>query len=197
MSASAHVKRFIFSLPLDRVFTTRELLSFGNRNSIDLCLFKMVKNLDIFRLARGVFIRTANTAKHPSIEKIAFIKAASFGKSICTAGVEAAKKAKLLSKRNSVRTFCFYTSGCSSSFLSGTKRIQFIAASSRKRHLREDKIGNFLKGYWYLGKGANSQPLEKLRNVSQGMIRPERALLKALIKTMPVWMNKEFTQIWR
>ena len=193
MSASNMVLRFINSLPDHRIFTTREVLHFGSRNAIDVCLFKLVKDEKIRRLARGVFVRNDYPVKFFSITEIALTKAASFGKKISIAGSEAAIRTGLLTREEAKKesSVVYYTTGCSSSFRSGIYRVKFISACPRKNNLSVSKIGDFLRGYWYMGQGRIKAPLKELMRISKGMLRTERELLKKMIRIMPIWMADE------
>ena len=55
MYTSAHIRRYIFSLTDNAIFSTREFLNFGKRAAIDKCLSRLVKRGEIIRLARGLF----------------------------------------------------------------------------------------------------------------------------------------------
>lgn len=187
------VKRYIFSLPENQIFTTRDLLQYGKRSAIDICLFRLVKDQTIRRLARGVFVRSNHPNKYFSPFEIAQAKANAFEKIISLSGETAALKSGLISATiiSSHSQITFYTSGRSSSFKEGDLTIKLKSVSPRKNSLPDSKAGNFLRGYWHLGKGKINNPRKELMRISLGMLKPERLKLKSELKVMPVWITKE------
>ncbi|MBI4533459.1 MAG: type IV toxin-antitoxin system AbiEi family antitoxin domain-containing protein, partial [Candidatus Melainabacteria bacterium] len=57
MFTSSFIKRHIYRLPLDKIFSTRDFLIYGSRTAVDQTLAKLVKKGMIIRLARGVFVK--------------------------------------------------------------------------------------------------------------------------------------------
>lgn len=80
MREGSPVRRHVHRIPKDVIFTTRELLNYAKRNTVDKTLSEFVKVGYLIRLARGVFIKQGS--KIPSIYKIASAKARAFGKEI-------------------------------------------------------------------------------------------------------------------
>jgi hypothetical protein len=62
---------------MTQMFTSREMLVYGSRSSIDSVLSRMVKDGFIFRLARGVYIR--DVTRLPSAFEIAEVKLTGYG----------------------------------------------------------------------------------------------------------------------
>jgi hypothetical protein len=71
------IQRHIQQLPNNEMFTTREMLAYGSRKTVDSALARMVEMGFIFRLARGVFIR--DVTRLPSAFEIAQVKTGNFG----------------------------------------------------------------------------------------------------------------------
>src|SRR5215472_2800695 len=80
MWTAACIRKHIFSLPLDKPFTTRDCLIYGVRAAVDQTLYRLVKNGTIRRLARGIFVR--DERKYFSAYKIAKLRAEAFGRKI-------------------------------------------------------------------------------------------------------------------
>ena len=81
---TSRIRKFIFSLAENQVFTTRELIGIGSRSSIDKAIYRLVEKELIIRLARGVFMLKSDCAKLPNNEELARIKAAAFKKRIAS-----------------------------------------------------------------------------------------------------------------
>jgi hypothetical protein len=57
MLTTARVSKHISSLPKGKLFSTKELLTYGTRAAVDQCLYRLVKARKVIRLASGVFMR--------------------------------------------------------------------------------------------------------------------------------------------
>jgi hypothetical protein len=151
----------------DQLFTTRDLLSYGNRAAIDQVLYRMVKLEILTRLARGVFIKYG--APLPTKYEIAKVKAEAFGKKIykhCseladllneyTAGADWSPfgmKERDKFKQTSDTTgneLILATSGCSSSFKCGNITIKFKSIAKRKLLTGESRAGILVRSIWHL-----------------------------------------------
>lgn len=99
----------IYSLPDGTPFSTRDLLNYGLRNTIDRTMHFLVKAGEIMRLARGVFMKPAEEV--PSAEEIAATKARAFGKEIYIPGRDAARKMKLRERTNTAERLVFVING--------------------------------------------------------------------------------------
>ena len=91
---------FINRLKSGQIFTTRDLLHTGWRAAVDKALSRLVAREYIIRLSRGVFIRNDYQVIMPSIDKIANVKAAAFGKHILAHGADAARQLGLTDTGN-------------------------------------------------------------------------------------------------
>ncbi len=109
MYTSSQIRRHIFRLHDNAIFSTREFLNFGKRAAVDKCLSRLVKRGEIIRLARGLFKRfDGNTL--PLTRIVADCKAKAFGKQIVTHALDAA-------------TIIYSINGHSSKFRYGQKII--------------------------------------------------------------------------
>ncbi|HMO21390.1 MAG TPA: DUF6088 family protein [Candidatus Melainabacteria bacterium] len=181
MSTAAFIKRHIFSLPSDQLFTTRELLQYGTRNAVDLTMFKLVRSGAITRITYGVFQRAPFIVSKPSILDVARVKASAFGRRIFSFGDTAAFKSGMTSKENSVDKIRYYVDGSTTSFRYGSLIIEFRSASARKRSLVNDRIGYLLKALWHLG----PHNIDEDRLKSMRFDRIEKRVLHARASTKP------------
>lgn len=186
--ASVFVRRYIRELPLGRIFTTREFLSFGSRAAIDQALYRLVKDGRIIRLARGMFVRQGTKTSSISANEVAQTKARAFGREITSWG-----GAMLAEMGLSDCTFInptYATTGGTSSFRFGAMRIFFKKAAARNVKLGDSIAGRILKVLWYLGK-ARVNPLV----ISQCMRRcyeSDRLEVRRLLNWVPSWLSGPF-----
>jgi hypothetical protein len=189
MRPSNWIKRYIAALKDGDVFTTRCFMGFGSRAAIDQCLYRMVKDGRIIRLARGVFAKNEVPATI-TLYDLAKIKAQAFGKSIYEHGTTAAAEMGLLEKPEPV----FATDGCTSSFGTFLGRIHVKSVSAKKRDFGtpgSDPLRRTLKGLWYLGKrlcnkGIIQKYLQQFNNRKGDEVLAEEAA------TLPYWLIEKF-----
>lgn len=182
----AGVRRHIQSLPENTLFTTRELLNYGKRSSVDSVLSKMVKEELIVRVARGMFMRFNERLAHPSILEIARKKAESFYRSLCAHGSDLAAKFKLIESGNPEITF--HINGRTSSFQVHTLEIRVHLRGTSCRRVRnpDTPVGDAIRAIWERGKKA-FEP-QHIMIVTREFFRQDRALLRQSADLMPSWM---------
>ena len=147
---TASIRRFILQLPKNQMFVTRDVLGFGRRSAVDTALSRLVSDGMIERVARGVFVRAGARLFLPV--EVAAIKARAFAKKIAIHPINLAVHLGLSEYLTSKETL-FATSGVSSSFLFGPKRIEFHHNSPRKMLLGESRAAHAIKALWQLGNG--------------------------------------------
>lgn len=141
------IRRFVASLKPGQLFTTRDCLGFGKRNSVDQALHKMVNSGWITRLARGVFALSENLRRLVSVEEVAEIKAKAFGKTLLSHGATLAFEMGLT--KSNPDSHVFLVTGAGSAFHYGSKRIILKSASPNKARLGESKAGKLLRAVWH------------------------------------------------
>jgi hypothetical protein len=86
------------------MFTTRELLGLGNRNTIDQVIYRLIKEGTVIRLAWGVFVRKDDFQGSgdilPSATAVANVKAQAFGRSTFIHGAELEEVLNLIEEAN-------------------------------------------------------------------------------------------------
>lgn len=126
MSTTHFIRRFIFSLPTNKLFSTRDVLIYGTRSSVDQALCRLVKSGILIRLARGIFTRESDHLHNFSHFDIAQFKAQAFHKQITAPGINFAYELGLISKPdNNDHKLVFYINGSSSKFKTGKVTILF------------------------------------------------------------------------
>jgi hypothetical protein len=194
--ATRGIEAHIASIGPTTIFTTRDVLKYGKRSAVDQCLHVMVREGVLRRLARGVFVQDPNV--HPTIEEIAQIKAAAFGKKIFKHATDILHEVGSLrqlerdeTKENAKpRTKLFAINGHSSGFESICGPVRYKGIAQRKTKLCESQTGEKVCALWHLG---DSTLIDKaVRVVFRSLNRGERFELRNCSSFMPGWLNDMF-----
>ncbi len=121
MVMAADIRHHIFSLPEGLMFSSRDLLLYATRATVDQTLHRLMEKGVIVRVARGVYMRETENGWRPTIDELARFKAKAFSKEIYIAA--AADHDKSTSSDGDQVKTTFYCSGGSSSFMYGDNRI--------------------------------------------------------------------------
>jgi len=148
------VKGLIKSKKLGEPFSTAEFLNCGGRAAVDKALSRLVKEGEIKRLSRGVFVRPKISQYvgevSPPVEKVVEIKAKESGSKVGIQGAEAVRRFGF-STQMPVRSV-YYTNGPSRKFKVGNQVVQLKRVNPRKLVLAGRPAGEALSALWYLGK---------------------------------------------
>jgi len=188
MWTTAQIRRHIQRLPRGSLFTTRDMLGYGSRASVDQTMYRLVKRGEILRLARGVFMVEAPDARLPSPVEVAMVKARSFARTILTHGRDIAQSLGIIADGNAEPTFTI--DGRSSSFRYQDQVILLKGASPRKM-LDDGKAARAVRALWHIGRHRCDQRSVMLATASFG--RNDRKELQALASLMPAWMNDQMS----
>jgi hypothetical protein len=145
----------------------------------------MVKSKFIRRLARGVFIRDA--VANPSIEQVANVKAAAFGRKLL-------KHASSILQMLGLRQICenadtiFSVDSHSSSFDTAHGRVSLHGIGPRKIEMSKTKVGEITYALWHLGEDCCKEA--DVAKASRNFRRIERIELRRLSSLMPVWLHE-------
>lgn len=187
--------RFLFGLPKGHIFTTRDLLPFARRTTIDSALSRMVRGGLLERLARGVFRFYDSNNKKVTVKQIAAIKRRAFGRKIATVANNIRREClprlndrgkELL--RPSKETHA--TDGRTSSFFMHTNcwRINLKSVSPRILALGESVAGKAMRDLWLIGN--KDITLLDVREVWADLKPRDKAKVPALKKLLPQWLTE-------
>jgi hypothetical protein len=189
MSTSSLIRRHIFGLPLGRIFTTRELINYGSRTSVDQTVWMLVKRGVIVRLARGVFVREGSDLKCISVADVARTKAESF-----------CKRFSVLECRNpniasvagiNFGKIQFAVDGSTSSFRFGGVAVVLRRVCARKLALASTLTGQFLCALWGLGRAQFG--MQKFDSDVFGWLgRRQRKEIRISLHLVPGWLASRF-----
>ncbi|MBK7836746.1 MAG: type IV toxin-antitoxin system AbiEi family antitoxin domain-containing protein [Candidatus Obscuribacter sp.] len=152
--------RFLNGLPKGYIFTSRDLIPFAPRTTIDSALSRLVKGGTLERLARGVFRFFAPSNRKVSDRQLAAIKRRAFGRKIAT--VATAVSRNCIERLNDTgreklkpSDVTLVSDGRASSFLNhqDRTRINCKSVAMRIKGLGESLAGRALRDLWLLGNG--------------------------------------------
>ncbi|HEY9755440.1 MAG TPA: hypothetical protein V6C97_09775 [Oculatellaceae cyanobacterium] len=189
--ATAGIRTHLANISATTIFTTRDVLKYGKRGAVDQCLHIMVRSGQIRRLARGVFVQDPNT--NPSIEEIAQIKAAAFGKNIYQFATDVLHQLGILRQEEPTKESdgkIFAINGHTSGFESIRGPVEYKGIAQRKARLCESRTGAKVYALWHLGE---DEHIEKAaRFLFRNLNRTERLDLRGCSSFMPAWLNDIF-----
>jgi hypothetical protein len=176
----ASIRRHINSIPPTEIFTTRHMLIYGLRKTIDSALSRMVANKFIYRLARGVFVK--NHSGNPNLEQIVQAKVKAFSGKIA---IHAKKILSLFYLARENADFTFAKDGSSSSFGTIRGRAFIKNQCARKMRLYQDKVGQAAMGLWHLGDDISSGAVDTL---TESFNRTDRRMYLLAASLKPAWL---------
>lgn len=189
MSTTARIRDFIKKLDRDTIFTTRDLLTFGTRSSVDNAVYNLVKREEIVRIIPGVFSLPGSKRKL-SLQELAIIKAKSFGHRIIKHASEIASDLGLASSKIPENEVWFATSGSKSAFKFGSIKIRFKPTCARKMKLGDTRAGQVIRALNYIGWRKVTDKTVALATVD--LSGRTRRRLRSLASMMPAWLSEFF-----
>jgi len=187
MSTAGNIRAYIDRLPLDKIFSTREVLHFGKRGSVDQALYRMVNNYKIVRLAWGLFVKFSEELVIPSVAEIATEKSRAFCKDNIMHGQDAAFELRLVEAGNE-HTIFNVPGSASSSFMCIVQRHRvYTKATSARRIVDGDKrVGKVIRALWQLGPANLNHAIMKSATLKLNRIEV-RILWQAALR-VPYWL---------
>ena len=187
MSTAQTIRTDIRKLPRGRPFTTSRFAAHGPRGTVDRALSRIVREGEIERLSRGVFVRPRESrfvgSVLPGIAEVVRVIARDNGETVQIHGAEAARRLGLSTQAPT--TPVFHTNASSRSIRIGNTTVKMVHTSNRRRlQFAGEPVGLALAALWYLGRN-NATPEAVARIESS--IGPE-AFAKLRSADMPAWM---------
>lgn len=185
--------RFINGLPRGYIFTTRDLIPFAPRSTLDSALSRLVKGGTLERLARGVFRFYDAKNRKVSARQIAAVKRRAFGRRIATVATAVDRdrlerlddRGRELLKPSSTT---LVSDGRTSSFLfhQDGSRINLKSVAMRINKLGESTAGRMLRDLWLLGD--DSITTKDVEKAWSHLSPKEVAKVPALKRLLPNWL---------
>ncbi len=194
MSAVKTLKQHIQKLSSGEPFSATSLRNLASADNIRQVLNRMVKNGDITRVSRGIFVKP-KVVPHlgkvlPEAEQIVAIIAKTTGEIITVHGAEAARMLNLSTQMPVQPTF--HTTGNTRRIQAGNIKIILKHISPRKLVEPGTIIGIVILALWYLGK--DNVSLATIGLIKEQLSAKDFQRLFKLIPHMPGWMVNVFYQ---
>jgi hypothetical protein len=188
MTTTGTIRKHINEIAIGEPFTSSVFTGLGTRASVDQALSRLVKQGEITRVSRGVFVRPKNSRYvgqvMPEASKVAQAIANARGETIQVHGAEAARLLGLTTQMP--LQSLFYTSGRNREIKLGNLRLILKHVAPRKLALSGKPSGLALSALWYLGK---EQVTPRTIKTIREKLTPEAfEELKAETRSMPAWM---------
>ena len=188
MTTAEAIRTQIENIPIGEPFTSTKFSLLGPRAALDQTLSRLVKQGQIVRIARGVFVQPKESKYvgqvMPEPAKVAQAIASAHGETIQVHGAEAARLLGLTTQMPLQSVF--YTSGPGRKMKIGNLQLVFKHAPPRKLALAGQPSGLALAALWYLGE---AQVTPRVIETIREKLSPEAfQQLKAEAHSMPGWM---------
>lgn len=193
MTTAKAVRDAINNIPEGKAFTVKDMLQFGTRASVDQILYRMVKNKEILRIARGIYARPklnkyVKAPIMPAPFEVAQRIAETRGTKIGPTGAAAAN---MLGLSTQVPTQPVYlTTGRTSEFKFGKNKIRFRHAAPRQMQYAGTTVGAAIAAIRYLGKKEFS--LKIISKLNQRLKKDDFQTLRQATTALPGWAMDMF-----
>jgi hypothetical protein len=177
------IVRHINSIPATEIFTTRHMLMYGIRKSVDSALGRLVADGVIHRLARGVFVR--DLSADPTMVQIVEAKLKAWSG---TVAVHAKNILGIFHLETGRYDNVFVKDGSSSSFHTIRGRAYFKNQCARKMRLYEEEVGRKAMALWHLRTKFFSGAVDIL---TASFNRKDRELFKLSASLKPAWLTAQ------
>lgn len=189
MSTISAIRTRIKRLPRGNVFTRSRFAAHGSPAAVDRALSRIVREGEIERLSRGVFVRPRKSRfvgkVFPGVTDVIRAIARKKGETIQVHGAEAARRFGLTTQVPTA--YVFHTNASSRSIRIGKTTVRLIRTSNRRRLQFAGKpAGLALAALWYLGK--DSVTPEVVVKVRAALSPEEFDRLRSA--SLPAWMTK-------
>lgn len=188
MTTVQAIRNRINEIGVGEPFTSTQFNAFGTRASLDQTLSRLVRQGEIARISRGVFVRPKRSRYvgevMPEPSKVAQAIANAHGETIQVHGAEAARLLGLTTQMPVHAVF--YTSGPSRELKLGKLQLILKHVARRKLVLSGRPSGLALSALWYLGKEQVST--NTIKAIREKLAPQAFEELKAETPSMPAWM---------
>lgn len=149
----------------------------------------MVSEVQLLRLASGLFVKKTPGMKLPSIREVAIGKGRAFSKEIFVHGQDAAYELGLEDSPNNETTF-YVQGSATSSFISHLhgRRVHFKAAAARRLYEVSKRVGKVMRALWHLGPDRLDSAV--LKKATMNLNRDEIRALRHAAYRVPWWLAR-------
>lgn len=194
MSSDVAIRKAINSIPRGKAFFAKDFLHLGTRAAVDQMLYRMAKNEEVIRIARGIYVRPkwnkyVNGPVLPEPYEVAEIIARGRGVEIGPTGAEAVHRLGLSTQMPTQPVYA--TTGRSGEIKVGKNTIKFRHVSPRKMQYAGTPVGTAIAALRYLGKRQVTPQV--IASIEKSLSKEDFKTLRQAATALPGWaMDKLF-----
>jgi hypothetical protein len=188
MTTANAVRKAIGVLPEGKVFPVKDFLHLGTRAAVDQVLYRMAKENEIVRIARGLYARPkwnkyVSAPVMPEPFEVAELVAKSRGAKIGPSGAEAVHRFGLSTQ---VPTQAVYdTTGRTGNVKVGKSTIRFRHVAPRKMQYAGTSVGTAIAAMRYLGHEHVTPQV--IATLEQALTKEDFQTLRRAATALPGW----------
>lgn len=167
--------------------SVRALFCFGKETQVYKIASNLAKELELTRVAWGVYMLPNQNGSLPTKEVVALAKAQGFGKIVFNIDDIINQSGGNLKIIDADTIACFATSGAGSCFKYNGGKIVFLKMANRKIQLLQDRMGKAFTSFWKRfthSKSEMEKSFEDLQVTSVDKVRTPK-----LLELMPLWLK--------
>ncbi|MBX9947759.1 MAG: hypothetical protein K2Y39_01220 [Candidatus Obscuribacterales bacterium] len=193
MTTANAVRQAIVAMPEGKAFPAKDLLQYGTRAAVDQVLYRMAKDNEIQRIARGIYARPkwnkyVNAPVMPEPIEVAELVAKTRGAKIGLTGAEAVHKLGLSTQMPTQPVYA--TTGRTSEIKIGKNTIRFRHVSPRKMQFAGTPVGMAIAALRYLGKKQVTPHI--IAKLEQVLTKEDFQTLRHATTALPSWAMDKF-----
>lgn len=195
MTTANAVRKAIEALPEGKAFPAKDLLQLGTRAAVDQVLYRMAKDNELLRVARGIYARPkwnkyVKAPVMPEPYEVAELVAKARGAKI---GPTEAAAANMFGLSTQVPTQPVYaTTGRTGEIKVGKNIIRFRHVAPRKMQYAGTAVGAAIAALRYLGK--DEVTVDVIAKLENALTAEDFQMLRQATTALPGWAMDKFYQ---
>ena len=193
MTTANAIRDAIEALPEGKAFPAKDLLQLGTRAAVDQVLYRMAKDNEIMRVARGIYARPkwnkyVNAPVMPEPYEVAELVAKTRGAKIGPTGAEAVHRLGLSTQMPTQSVYA--TTGRTGEIKVGKSTIRFRHVAPRKMQYAGTPVGTAIAALRYLGKEQVTPQV--IATLEQALTKEDFQMLRHAATALPGWAMDKF-----
>lgn len=193
MTTANAIRQAIEALPEGKAFLAKDLLQLGTRAAVDQVLYRMAKDNEILRVARGIYVRPkwnkyVNAPVMPEPYEVAELVAKTRGAKIGPTGAEAAHRLGLSTQMPTQPVYV--TTGRTGEIRVGKSTIRLRHVAPRQMQYAGTAVGTAIAALRYLGKQHVTPKV--IATLEQTLTKEDFQTLRTATTALPAWAMDKF-----
>jgi hypothetical protein len=193
MMVSTFVRKYIWNLPLGKIFSRRELVDYGPHWAIDQALKRLKDTGQVAHLACGMYVRPDPQKGYPTCEEVAIARIEALQRFGTKSSKQEAADHGLIEEGELELTYEVNASTSQFWVRRTPDRegciVRLISKTARKMKLSASKVGRAIKAIWYMGHSESTK--ENIRIATKDWGRTEKQEFYRSHRAMPGWLSNE------